>query len=245
MASDLRALSRIINKLFKYADDTTLIVPQFTDVSLEDEFKNVENWADKNKMIINKTKTKELVFHRPDPRLYLPPDPLSDVERVTCIKLLGVYFSETLRFDEHVKYLLTLCNQRCFLLKTLRAQGMSPKHINTVFQSIIISRLVYALPAWGGFLTKDLVIKINAFLTKSAKYGYTSTLFEYDALLGRYDRTLFNSLLNDDNHCINCLVPKGKQLTMSLRKSRYELPKCLYKLFRNSYIVRTLYKNSY
>jgi len=244
MASDLRSLSRIINKLFKYADDTTLVVPQFTDVSLEDEFKNIETWANTNKMIINKAKTKELVFHRPDPRLYVPPDPISDVERVTCIKLLGVYFSETLRFDEHVKYLLTLCNQRCFLLKTLRAQGMSPKHINSVFQSLIISRVVYALPAWGGFLTKDLVNKIDAFLKKSAKYGYTSTLHEYDVLLDKYDSTLFDNLQND-NHCINCLLPNKKSIAMSLRKTRFELPKYIYKLFRNSFILRTVYKGNY
>jgi len=38
MAIDLRALSRTVNKLFKYADDATLLVPEHTDFSLEDEF---------------------------------------------------------------------------------------------------------------------------------------------------------------------------------------------------------------
>jgi len=103
MSSDLRALSRIINKLFKYADDTTLFVPQYTDVSMEDEFQHLERWASTNKMIINRTKTKELVFRRPDPRLCLPPIPMSGIEHVTCMKLLGVYFSDTLHFDNHVK----------------------------------------------------------------------------------------------------------------------------------------------
>ena len=95
MASDLRALSQYINKLLKYADDTTLLVPQNTDVTLEDEFVNLERWAINNKMVINRAKTKELVFHRPDPRLYVPPVPLNDVERVTCIKLLGVLYLTT------------------------------------------------------------------------------------------------------------------------------------------------------
>jgi hypothetical protein len=38
LASDLMALSRTMNKLFKYVDDTTLLVPEHTDVSLEEEF---------------------------------------------------------------------------------------------------------------------------------------------------------------------------------------------------------------
>ena len=95
MASDLRALSRKVNKLFKYADDTTLLVPEKTDASLEDEFRSLKRWAESNKMILNLFKTKEIVFHRPDPRLYFPPVPLSDVERVKSVKLLGVYFSDT------------------------------------------------------------------------------------------------------------------------------------------------------
>ncbi len=149
MANDLRALSKKVNKLFKYADDTTLLVPEKTDASLEDEFRSLKRWAEDNKMILNLLKTKEIVFHRPDPRLYFPPVPLSDVERVKSVTLLGVYFSDTLHFDEHIKYVLTICGQRLYLLKTLRGQGLSRGHVNTVFQSLVLSRLAYALPAGG------------------------------------------------------------------------------------------------
>ena len=53
MASDLRALSRTVNKLFKYADDTTMLVPEHTDVSLEYEFRELKQWSENNKMILN------------------------------------------------------------------------------------------------------------------------------------------------------------------------------------------------
>ena len=33
------------NMLFKYADDTTLIVPENTDVSVADEFEHINSWA--------------------------------------------------------------------------------------------------------------------------------------------------------------------------------------------------------
>ena len=72
MASDLRALSRFINKLFIYADDTSLLVPEHTDVQLEDEFQVLKRWAADNKMTLNMLKTKELVFHRPSLSLCPP-----------------------------------------------------------------------------------------------------------------------------------------------------------------------------
>jgi len=46
---------------FKYADDTNLLVPAYSDVSLLSEFEHVQQWAADNKMIINISKTKELV----------------------------------------------------------------------------------------------------------------------------------------------------------------------------------------
>ena len=42
MAKDLKAVSSI-NRLFKYADDTTVLVPSDLNVGLEDEFENSSN----------------------------------------------------------------------------------------------------------------------------------------------------------------------------------------------------------
>ena len=61
MASDLCCISDM-NLLFKYADDTNLLVPENTNVDLVDEFSNIREWADSNGMVINLHKTKEIVF---------------------------------------------------------------------------------------------------------------------------------------------------------------------------------------
>ena len=53
--------------MFKFADDTNLLVPERTDVSLQSEFANVIDWAKQNKMVINFSKTKEIVFRRSHP----------------------------------------------------------------------------------------------------------------------------------------------------------------------------------
>jgi hypothetical protein len=58
MESDLRALSDS-NILFKFADDTNLLVPENCEVSLQDEFAHVQDWASQNKMTINFAKTRD------------------------------------------------------------------------------------------------------------------------------------------------------------------------------------------
>ena len=67
--SDLKSKFHV-NKLFKFADGTNLLVPEFTDIDMKDEFDAILTWATVNKMLLNMTKTKELVFHRPSPNNY-------------------------------------------------------------------------------------------------------------------------------------------------------------------------------
>ena len=57
MASDFKILS-VINILFKFADDTTFLVPKNTDIDISVEFEHFRCWAKDNHMIINLLKTK-------------------------------------------------------------------------------------------------------------------------------------------------------------------------------------------
>ena len=78
------------NHITKYADDASLLVPEKNDADLEREFLNVRKWSNDNKLMVNMAKTKEIVFHRPNARNYLPPAELPGSERVMFAKMLGV-----------------------------------------------------------------------------------------------------------------------------------------------------------
>ena len=80
--------------------------------------------------------------------------------------MLRVTFSHNLKFDQHVKNILTICNQRSYLLNSLKGQGLPSKELHTVFCALIVLRILYALPAWGGFLTVDLIVKIDLICVK-------------------------------------------------------------------------------
>jgi hypothetical protein len=102
-------------------------------------------------MQLNVKKTKELVFHRPHPRQTLP-DPLPQIARVKELKLLGVVVNATFKIDEHLLKILSLCNQRLYLLKQSKSQGLDRSQLNIIYTALIVSRILYALlPAWGLF----------------------------------------------------------------------------------------------
>jgi len=58
---DLKPLSNF-NTILKYADDTTLLVPEYSSTPMQAELLHILEWSSKNKLIVNTAKTKEIVF---------------------------------------------------------------------------------------------------------------------------------------------------------------------------------------
>ena len=98
-----------MKKIFKYADDVTLLKPELFDLKLSEEFLNVQQWACNNNIVINLEKTKEIVFHKPNSHFFIMPPPLEETYQVLSAKLLSVVLSSNLKFNEHIKYLLGQC----------------------------------------------------------------------------------------------------------------------------------------
>jgi len=61
---DLNTVSNC-NVIVKFADDSTLLVPENSDTEVEIEFNHVQEWAGDNTTIVNLIKTKEFIFYNP------------------------------------------------------------------------------------------------------------------------------------------------------------------------------------
>jgi len=48
---------------------------------------------------------------------------IDDLERVTSVELLGVVFQDNFKMDMHANFILSQCNQRLYLLKSLSSHG--------------------------------------------------------------------------------------------------------------------------
>jgi hypothetical protein len=113
-------------------------IPQHTDVTIDIEYNNVLQWALRNKIILNVGKTKEIVFRRPRIRLTEIQPSFRDIEQVDEVKLLGIIINGKITFNKHVDMLLVLSNQRFYLLKLLRDQGMPLKLLHNVYVAILL-----------------------------------------------------------------------------------------------------------
>src|SRR6266516_8148032 len=85
----------------------------------------------------------------------MPVAPLPDINRERSIKILGVIFQDTLLMKDHVSYVCQSAAQSLFALKLLQSHGLDQKSIQLVCNATVISRLLYAAPAWWGFASAD------------------------------------------------------------------------------------------
>ena len=86
---------------------------------------------------------------------------------------------------------------------------MTASQIQTVAQALIVSRLLYALPAWGSFVSAAQINKIDAFLRRLKRYGYVTRDYCMADLMHSSDYELFRKSLKP-GHCLHDVLPVAK-----------------------------------
>jgi len=92
------------------------------------------------------------------------PAAMDTIEQLTFAKILGIFVHCGFTCDNHADFILSVCSQRVTLSKLLRDRGLQLPRLYIICQSLVVSRILYALPAWGGLLSAELKGLINAFL---------------------------------------------------------------------------------
>ena len=92
--------------IHKYVDDTTLTESLFsTNPPIWNFISSSYDWAYKNDMEVNLSKTKEIVMRPPSKIRHLPPlqFPTVRIERVNSVKLLGINLNSEFSWKSHVE----------------------------------------------------------------------------------------------------------------------------------------------
>jgi len=249
-AADLKAVTPG-NLLVKYADDTYIVIPAVNDSSRQAELQNIAQWARDNNRKTNPAKFAEIVFvdHRKKKKAH-PPPPLTGIARVTTLKILGVTFTNSLSVAEHVHAVISSSAQTLYALRVLRAHGMDDVSLQTIFRSVVISKLMHASSAWWGFAAASDRQRLAAFIRRSDRSRFVSAnLPTFADLCHDADEKMFAAITSDCNHVLHHLLPPqstgSQNYNLRQRKHNLALLSRTGHLTDNNFIQRMLYFDVY
>ena len=116
-----------------------------------------------------------------------------------------------------------------------------PCCICVVTYSITVYHILYALPAWGGFLSAELTNKINALFRRLKRFGYMTCNITVSDLIDTSGRDLFRKLCSSEHSLHHLLPPERKYSNLRNRGHPYELPEYCTNLHKKSFIIQSLY----
>ena len=174
------------------------------------ELKKIANWFRANKMVVNTSKTKFIVFRtrgkRIDPRdcrllfntneigKIEDPNLIFEIKRVynegdeKSYKALGVLLDEYLSFDEHISHLCAKIAKSLYCINRIK-HFVTKKSLKMLYDAMIHSHLVYCINIYGcanPTALQKLKIKQKEAIRTIANVGYrehTSPLFKQFKIL--------------------------------------------------------------
>ena len=111
-----------------------------------------------------------------------------------------------------------------YALKTIRAHSLDGNALWDVTQATVVAQLLYASPAWWGFLKADEKSRLQSVINKAQRYRYLPTPFRtMDELRQELDETLFHSSRYNPHHVLHRLLPQRKDTGHNLRQRAHNL----------------------
>jgi hypothetical protein len=144
--------------LIKFVDDITAveIVNHGAGSQMQTVLDQIAGWCSTNFMVINRKKSKKMLFgslQNDQPALLAAGT--STIERVKSFKLLRVYISDNLRWDEHVNSIRSKAGKRLYCLSLLKRSSVSEEELLHFFKSVVRLVLEYACPVWQSSLSTE------------------------------------------------------------------------------------------
>jgi len=154
--------------MFKYADDTYLLVPSVNSQLIHHELQHVSEWAASSNLNLNVSKSSEVIY-APSYQCRNTPLPatIPGISRSDHNTIFGVVFSSTVKFSQDVEYILSKAATTIFALRTLRAHGMAQASLHDICKATLITQITYASPVWNGFLSVADINRLQSVVTKA------------------------------------------------------------------------------
>ena len=157
------------------ANDQLYIKPE--NFQMQGYLKDVSHWSDKNKMLLNESKSKYIIFSRSKSefatRILLNDSPL---EKLSVIKLLGVWFQQDLGWSHNTKQICKSAYSRMAILGKLKYVGVSIDDLLTVYKLFIRCVPEYCSTVFHSSLTQEQSYKIERLQANCLKFFWVKTM---------------------------------------------------------------------
>jgi len=214
--------------LFKYADDTTIILPHFLSSSptiatndIKMKVIKMESWCNEHKITLNVAKTQVMTIKKQRNFTHNFPSQ-------SQIKILGVLFNHNLKWDAHISTVVKKASRQIYLLKQLKPL-LTKKELVAIYNGSIQSILNYASSLYIT-LPEHLSQKINKIAKRchslicgfNCKCPIIKLPHEIRAI---HAKKLYLKAASNRSHPLNPLIPStlkntGKYLQVPIRSER-------------------------
>lgn len=197
----------------KYADDTTIILPIYTDVgesnnSLNRSYDEIKKKSVELGLRLNEEKSKLLIIKKKpfdSEQVYVP-----GVSKVKKLKLLGLHFEENLNWSTHINSVITRCSKQSYAFRLMRPL-LTPQQMTIAFSGLVQPIIYYAAPVWIA-LPNNLVNKLSKLCKRFHKiiHGYNcdcTQITDVKTKLFDIAKKLFLQAKSNPNHPLFDLIP--------------------------------------
>lgn len=138
----------------KYIDDCTFIIPinrDSPDMCVV-EHSHMLSWSSSVGLCLNLEKCKQLIVTK---SLFAEPILVPDIRVVPELKILGVYFTSDLKWNQQIDFVNKCSSNRLYALRVLKPI-IDRRELIDVYKGLILSIMDYCSPLMIGLLNKDM-----------------------------------------------------------------------------------------
>ncbi|KAI4896389.1 hypothetical protein NFI96_003559 [Prochilodus magdalenae] len=193
----------------KFSDDTAIVA--CVRGGQEAEYRNlVEDfvaWCHRNNLLLNTSKTKEMVVNFRRARPLTQPVFIEgvEVEMVRTYRYLGLHLDERLDWTANTDILYRKGQSRLYFLRRLGSFNVCRKLLQMFYQTVVSSCLFYAVVCWGGSIKKRDEMRLDKLVRRAGSVVGV----ELDSVVKVAERRTLHKLLcimDDDGHPLHTII---------------------------------------
>ena len=203
---------------------------------IQTKLKQIENYVEIHQMQLNRTKTKIQPFNFSKKYDFLPEIKVEgqNLEVVYTTKILGVTFSSSMKWDQHIDDLVARARQKVWFIQRLKKIGASRENLVEMYKLFVRQALEFAAPLWSSNLTQQNKNKIERIQAQVSdlilgpnQLSYIErlrelNLCELESRRQKLSKTFCMKMIKDDRY--KFLFPQRQTSTRS--KKKFIEPQC-------------------